>query len=107
MQKLNKRELIIIAISMAIVIVLGIVTIRLHQDIQTKDKIIDSTSATLRAQNSDSNEAQNYIATICAEYRKLYQSYREAAYPDPSKVDKYIGLPGSATGQIDECYLPE
>ncbi len=107
MQSFTKRELVVIVTSLLLVIGTAAYAVTLHQKLQSKDRIIEANSTLIREKAVDTNETANYIETICGEYRKLYQSYREARYPDPSSVDKHIGLPGSAKGQIDECYLPE
>lgn len=106
-QAFTKRELVVVTISLLLVIGTAAYAATLQQKLQSKERIIEANSALLREEAVDTNETANYIETICAEYRKLYQSYREARYPDPSSVDKHIGLPGSAKGQIDECYLPD
>ncbi len=106
-QPFSKREKI--AAGVGIFLVIGVVgyIMFLYSTLQSKDTVIENNSALLRKKEVDANTTANYIETICAEYRKLYQSYREVRYSDPASVDKYAGLPGSAKGQIDECYLPD
>lgn len=106
-QVFSKRERILAIVSALIIISAAIYIIILHQNLQAKGRVVENTSASLMKKVEDEHKTINYIDTICAEYRKLYQSYRELRYPDPTGVDKYAGLPGSARGQIDECYLPD
>ncbi len=106
-QPLTKRERVIVVVSALLLLGAGIFVATLYQAQQANANLIESQAAQLQEKDKKAGETAAYIETICAEYRKLYQSYREARYPDPSSVDKYIGLPGSAKGQIDECYLPD
>lgn len=106
-QVFSKREKIITIVGTFLVVGAAVYITVLYQNLQSKDRLIENSSVLLREKEADANKTASYIDTICAEYRKLYQSYREVRYPDPTGVDKYAGLPGSAKGQIDECYLPE
>lgn len=106
-QPFSTREKIAI-VGGSLLVALSLVCIAiLYQNLQTKDRLIENNSALLREKEREANKTATYIETICAEYRKLYRSYREARFPDPASVDKYVGLPGSAKGQIDDCYLPD
>lgn len=106
-QTFTKRELVVIVVGLLLVIGAVAYTVTLRQDLQSKDRLIEASNASLREKEIEADKTASYVETICVEYRKLYQSYREARYPDLSSADKHIGLPGSAKGQIDECYLPE
>jgi hypothetical protein len=103
----SKREIIIASASVVLLVGLAAYAFQLHQSQATNDRLIKNEGALLQKKETDANTTANYIETICAEYRKLYASYRQTRYPDPTKVDKYIDLPGSAKGQIDKCYLPD
>ena len=105
-QPLTKRERVIVVVSALLLLGAGIFVATLYQAQQANANLIESQAAQLQEKDKKAGETA-YIETICAEYRKLYQSYREARYPDPSSVDKYIGLPGSAKCQIVECYLTD
>jgi len=106
-QPFTKREVIISITSALLIIAAAILIFMLQQSQLSKDRVIQSQAASLNEKTVNANDTLEYIDTICGEYRKLYQSYRAARYPDPNSVDKYVGLPGSAKGQIDDCYLPQ
>lgn len=106
-QSFTKREILFAAVSILLIISAGIYSIGLRQTLSERNRLIASQSALLKEKDASANETASYIETICAEYRTLYQSYRELRYPDATTVDRYAGLPGSAKGQIDKCYLPD
>lgn len=86
---------------------MGVHIAYLRQDQTVKDQLIESQQILLRQQAETAGKTAAYIQTICSEYRKLYQSYRELRYAGMPDVDKFAGLPGSASGKIDDCYKPE
>ena len=100
---LSKREMILAVVSVILIASAGIYIINLRQ----ANTYLTKSNTLLKEHQANASETANYIETICAEYRTLYKSYRELRYPDSANVDKHIGLPGSAKGQIDPCYLPD
>lgn len=57
-----------------------------------------------------SNTTDNYIDTVCFQYRELYKNYKGLITENPSINSSsyaHYALPGSAKGNIDQCYQPE
>lgn len=104
---LSKRGLVIVTVMLLVIGGLGVYAYGLNSALATEKQINETNTASLKASNERVNEKDEYIDTICAEYRKLYQSDRALRYSDQLNIDKYIGLPGSASGRIDKCYLPQ
>ncbi|MET1033490.1 MAG: hypothetical protein ABWX94_03245 [Candidatus Saccharimonadales bacterium] len=107
---LARREItlaIATGVSILLLLAVDIYCLHLRTENRRNQALIEDQRTLLQNKDTDSNVSSNYVETICSEYRKLYASYRELRYPDQTKVDKYIGLPGSAKGQIDDCYLPD
>lgn len=107
---LTKREIalaITAALSLLLVVVSGVYAANLHAKNQSNDALIKGKDALLESKDMQSNESANYTDTICAEYRKLYQAYTTLRSQHPSVNGSSYALPGSAKGQVDECYQPE
>jgi uncharacterized membrane protein affecting hemolysin expression len=104
--RLSEKEIVLLLIAIVVIIGLGVYAYKLHGALSAERQVNEANAALLRTSDAKAHENDNYIDTICAEYRKLYESDRVLRYPNHTNVDKYIGLPGSASGQIDKCYLP-
>jgi hypothetical protein len=110
---LTTREVILAAIAgtcLVLAIICSVYSIHLRNDYTQQQRqantIIDNQVKSLRQSNSDTNKTSNYIETVCAEYRKLYGAYSDLRMQYPSSGASYA-IPGSAKGNIDECYQPE
>jgi hypothetical protein len=107
---LTKREIalaIATAASLLLVVVTGIYAANLHTKNLSDDILIKGKDVLLEDKDTQSNESANYTDTICAEYRKLYQAYTSLRSQHPSTSGRDYALPGSAKGEVDECYQPE
>lgn len=104
----TKREItlaVIAALSTLLFIIVGVYALNLRTENQQNKATMAAEDKILQQKDTDSNETANYTETICAEYRKLYQAYTNLRSQTPAVAESYA-LPGSAKGQIDECYQP-
>ena len=106
-RSLHKREiaLIIVAIISLLLVIVSVVYItNLQRTITDNNRIY---GATLTTKDNELNEMTSYNDTICGEYRKLYSAYNDLLGQGHFVGGSGYALPGSAKGEVDECYRPQ
>ncbi len=78
----------------------------LHAKNKRNDTVAKANGVLLQEKDMQTNKTANYVEAVCAEYRKLYSAYSDLRSQQPSAGAGYA-LPGSAKGEVDECYRPE
>ncbi len=102
MKPLTKREIILAITSLVIVVAAVVYSMTVQQ---TQSARNESNNASLATQDKQLTELTDYTTTICGEYRKLYDAYKKLSV-STSTTNGYA-LPGSAKGEVDECYQPQ
>jgi hypothetical protein len=106
----TKREIalsVATVISLALAAITSVYAANLHTKNKSESAVAQANAALLSEKDVESNKSANYTETICAEYRKLYQAYKTLATQNPPDIGIGYALPGSAKGEIDQCYQLE
>jgi hypothetical protein len=104
MKPFTKREITLTVAALVIAVIAAVYIVNLQHTQSTRN---ENNNAALATKDAQLSELTNYNATICGEYRKLYSAYKEAVAQTPPVNAFGYALPGSAKGDVDECYRPE